>query len=83
MTEIIKVGKSLDKKRTPEEGFEKAECPFTYAVIRLLRDAYVSGEASFAPKYIRSQVSKHFSYITDGSQHDSHEFFVPFCAGSS
>ena len=38
----------------------------------------MSGETAFSPKYIRSQVSKHFSYITDGSQHDSHEFFVSF-----
>lgn len=28
------------------------------------------------PKEIKHLVSKEFSYITDGSQHDSHEFFV-------
>ena len=76
MTDIIEVEKSSIIKRTFSEGFGKVECPFTHAVVRLLRDAYVGGESSFSPKQIRSLVSKHFSYITDGSQHDSHEFFV-------
>ena len=32
------------------------------------------------PTDVRKLVSSYFSYITDGSQHDSHEFFVCHCS---
>ena len=52
------------------------EYALTYEICKLIAKMCSEQPGAVNPKEIKHLVSKEFSYITDGSQHDSHEFFV-------
>ena len=52
------------------------EYALSYELCKLIAKMCAEQPGAVNPKEIKHLVSKEFSYITDGSQHDSHEFFV-------